>query len=140
MLNASISEEITLPADQVWAVIGDYDGIRKWAPAVLDERSEQTPEGRVRVLKMPPEGREVRELLTAQSTYSYSYKVLYENDSAPRNFGTVSVVPVSNSASRIELKAEFDAAAGVGEEEALANKNKFLRGNLKAMKRALGLA
>ena len=140
MLTAIASEEVSLSADTVWKVIGDFDDIRKWAPAVMATRSEQTPEGKVRTLTMPPEGREVRELLHAQGKYSYTYKFIGETPSARNYFGTVSVVPVSAGSSRIELKSEFDAGAGLTDEEAVANMTKGVRGNLKAMKRALGLA
>ena len=140
MLTAIASEEVPLSADTVWKVIGDFDDIRKWAPAVMATRSEQTPEGKVRTLTMPPEGREVRELLHAQVEYSYTYKFIGETPSARNYFGTVSVVPVSAESSRIELKSEFDAGAGLTDEEAVANMTKGVRGNLKAMKRALGLA
>lgn len=75
----------------------------------------------------------------AEGPHSYTYQVLGAAN-ATKNFGTVSVVPVDDARSRIELKSEFEVPAGLDADEALANKNKFLRGNLKAMKRALGLA
>ena len=140
MLNAIASEEVPLSAEEVWKVIGDFDGIRKWAPAVMAERSEQTPEGKVRTLTMPPEGREVRELLAAQGAYSYTYKFLGETPSARNYYGTVSVVPLNAGTSRIELHSDFDAGAGLSDEESIANMTRSVRGNLKAMKRALGLA
>jgi hypothetical protein len=139
MLTANATEEIPLSADRAWEVIGKFDEIRRWAIVVQGERCEQTPEGRIRTLLMPPDGREVRELLVAEGPHSYTYQVLGAAN-APKNFGTVSVVPVDDARSRIELKSEFEVPAGLDADEALANKNKFLRGNLKAMKRALGLA
>lgn len=139
-LDAVAAEEVPLSAAAVWQVIGDFAGIRKWAPAVMSERIEETPEGKVRVLAMPPEGREVRELLWAQTEYSYTYKFLGATANAVNYFGTVSVVPVDGERSRIELRSEFEAAPGVTEADAVTNMTKGVRGNLKAMKRALGLA
>ena len=139
MLEAVASEEVPLSADTVWKVIGDFEGIRKWAPAILSERIEESPEGKVRVLAMPPDGREVRELLAAQEDYSYTYKFIGDTANARNYYGTTRVVPIDAGHSRIELRSEFDAAIGVSDEVAVANMTKGVRGNLKAMKRALGL-
>lgn len=139
MLRALASEEVPLSADAVWKVIGDFEGIRKWAPAVLSERIEESADGKVRVLAMPPDGREVRELLRAQETYSYTYRFIGETANARNYFGTVRVVPLDSGHSRIELLSEFEAAVGVDDEVAVANMTKGVRGNLKAMKKALGL-
>jgi len=137
MLNASATEEVPQSADAVWKVIGDFDDIRKWAPAIMATVSEQTPEGRVRTLTMPPDGKQVKELRIADSQYSYTYTVI---GGVKGSSSTVSVVPVDGSKSRIELKAEFAAPAGTSDEDAVAGRMKFLRGNIKAMKKALGLA
>lgn len=138
-LSASAVQEVPLPAERVWAVIGDFHGIRRWAPAILGERSETTPEGIVRIVSMPPDGREVRELLHEQSPYSYTYKFLSVSANAKNYFGTVSVHPVDDQRSRIELISRFDAAQGLSDDEAVANMTRSARGNLKAMKRALGV-
>jgi hypothetical protein len=132
-------EEVPLAADAVWDVIGDFESIRKWAPAVMSERIEQTREGKVRVLALPPEGREVRELLWAETDYSYTYKFLGDTPNARNYFGTISVVPLDASLSRIELRSDFEAAAGLSDEEAVANMTKGVRANLRSMTKALGL-
>jgi uncharacterized protein YndB with AHSA1/START domain len=139
-LQAVADEEVPLPAERVWEVIGDFAHIRRWAPAVLAEHIETTAEGTLRVLSMPPDGREVRELLHAQERFSYTYRYLGETPNARNLYGTVSVVPVDAARSRIHLESNFDAAAGLGDQEAVANMTRSARGNLKAMKRALGLA
>ena len=64
MADVKHTEDVALPADKVWAVIGDFGGIRKWATIVESETVEQTPAGPVRTLTMP-EGRTVRELQAA---------------------------------------------------------------------------
>lgn len=139
-LNAVATEEVPLSADAVWKVIGDYDDIRKWAPAIIATKSEQTPAGKVRTLTMPPDGKLVAELLRAESQYSYTYSVIGADGKPADATSTVAVVPVDGGKSRIELSGAFDAPAGQSAEDTIAGKTKFLRGNLKAMKRALGLA
>lgn len=140
-LNATATEEVPMSADAVWKVIGDYDDIRKWAPAILATKSEQTPAGKVRTLTMPPDGKMVvAELLRNETQYSYTYSVIGADGKPADATGTVAVVPIDAGKSRIELSGTFDAAAGQSAEDTIAGKTKFLRGNLKAMKRALGIA
>jgi hypothetical protein len=45
-------EDVPLPADKVWSVIGDFSGIRKWAVLVEAETTEDTPAGKVRTLNL----------------------------------------------------------------------------------------
>ena len=137
MLNASVSEEVPLSADAVWNVIGDFDDIRKWAPAVMATTSEVTPEGRVRTLSMPPDGRQIKELMIDKGAYSYTYTVI---GGVKGSSSTVSVVPVDAGKSRIELRVVFDTLPNMNEEQSVEARAKFVRGNLKAMKKALGLA
>jgi len=139
-LNAVATEEVPLSADAVWKVIGDYDDIRKWAPAIIATKSEQTPAGKVRTLTMPPDGKLVAELLRAETPTSYTYSVIGADGKPADATSTVAVVAIDAGKSRIELSGAFDAAAGQSAEDTIAGKTKFLRGNLKAMKRALGLA
>ena len=62
MADVSTFEDVNLPADTVWEVIGDFAGIRKWAVLVQSESVEDTPAGKIRTLAMP-ENRVVKELL-----------------------------------------------------------------------------
>src|ERR1700710_3147492 len=68
MADVSTFEDIALPADTVWNVIGDFGGIRKWAVLVQSESVEETPAGKIRTLIMP-ENRTVKERLVVQSQY-----------------------------------------------------------------------
>lgn len=139
-MNVVATEEVPLPADTVWKVIGDFGGVRKWAPAVMEEKLDKNaPEGVVRTLKMPPDGRVIRELLAAEEQYSYTYKYLGEHRFVTGHAATVRVIPIDAARSRIELKTEFIPKAGLDADEVVGNMNKSVSGNLKAMKRALGL-
>ncbi len=138
MADVKHSEDVALPAAQVWATIGDFNGIRKWAPIVESETTEQTPAGPVRTLKMP-EGRTVRELLADSSEHSYTYTMLDRPEM--KNYrSTVSVVPVDAQNCRIELQVHADPTGAETEADTEARYAKSLRGNARAMKRALGVA
>ena len=138
MADVKHTEDVALPAAQVWAVIGDFGGIRKWATIVESETVEQTPNGPVRTLTLP-EGRTVRELQAATSEHSYTYTMLDRPEM--KNYrSTVSVVPVDAANSRIELQVHADPTGAETEADTEARYAKSLRGNARAMKRALGLS
>eukprot|EP01035_Chromulina_nebulosa_P035104 gene35104-47166_t len=63
MHEIKVGDDAALSAEAVWAVIGDFSGIRKWAGALEAESTEVTPKGKVRTLTMPG-GRTIQELMT----------------------------------------------------------------------------
>ena len=138
MADVSTFEDVSLPADTVWNVIGDFGGIRKWAVLVQGETVEATPAGKVRTLHMP-ENRVVKELLTAQSQYSYTYTMVDRPEMGDYR-STVAVVPLDASSSRITLIVHMSPSDSMTEEDITARYTRNLRGNLRAMKKALGLA
>ena len=137
MQEVRVGEDLPLSADAVWAVIGDFSGIRKWAGAVEAERTEVTAKGKVRTLTMPG-GRTVVELMTDEGPHHYTYTL--DRPDMAAYFSTVSVVPGDSGSSRIELVVRFDPKDPAALETLTEGLNKFCRGNIKAMKRALGLA
>jgi hypothetical protein len=137
MADVSNFEDVNLPADRVWSVIGDFSGIRKWAVLVEAESTEDSPAGKIRTLNMP-EGRVVRELLVAQSQYSYTYGMV-DRPEMPGYRSTVAAIPLDANTTRIALIVHMDTTEA-NEEEVVARYTRNLRGNLRAMKKALGVA
>jgi hypothetical protein len=137
MHEVRVGEDVPLGADAVWAVIGDFSGIRKWAGAVEAERTEVTAKGKVRTLSMPG-GRTVVELLTDEGPHHYTYTL--DRPDMDYYFSTVSVVQGDANSSRIELVVKFQPKDPAALESSTEGLTKFCRGNIKAMKRALGLA
>ena len=137
MADVSTHEDVTLPADAVWKVIGDFGGIRKWAVLVQGESVEETPAGKVRTLQMP-ENRVVKELLACESQYSYTYTMVDRPEMADYR-STVAVVPLDAQTSRITLIVHLSPSEGQTDEDITARYTRNLRGNLRAMKKALGL-
>src|ERR1700761_1525319 len=127
--------DVDLPAQQVWDVIGDFAAIGKWAKIVQSESTEDTPEGRVRTLAMGPD-RTVREREVVTSQFSYTYAML----DRPPTFeyrSTIAVIPLDASHSRIQLV--LHVVDPEQDDSALTERyTKFLRGNLKAMRAAVG--
>lgn len=137
MHDVTAGEDVPLSADAVWAVIGDFSGIRKWATLVEAEMTEDTPDGKVRTLTMPG-GRTVRERLVESGDHFYTYTL--PRPDMTDYFSTVSVQPVGPDSSRIELIVRFTPKDEGALTELAEGLGKFVRGNLKAMKRALGVA
>jgi uncharacterized protein YndB with AHSA1/START domain len=127
--------DVDLPAQQVWDVIGDFAAISKWASIIQGQTTEDTPEGRVRTLTMGPD-RTVRELEVVSSQFSYTYAML---DRSPdyEYRSTIAVIPLDAGHSRMVLV--LHVVDPEQDDSALADRyTKFLRGNLKAMRTALG--
>jgi hypothetical protein len=137
MADVSTFEDVALPADTVWNVIGDFGGIRKWAVLVQNESVEETPAGKIRTLMMP-ENRVVKERLAARSQYSYTYTMVDRPEMADYR-STVAVIPLDDTHSRIELIVHLSPSEGQTDEDITARYTRNLRGNLRAMKKALGM-
>ncbi len=133
MRKISLGDAVPQSADSVWAVIGDFGGIRKWAPAVEAEAVEDTPQGKVRTLTMPG-GRVIKELMVDQGPHHYTYSL--DRPDMKQYRSTVAVRALGDGGAMIELTVEFDPAEGTEITPATENFLKFLGGNLKAMKRA----
>lgn len=126
--------DVPLPAERVWDVVGDFDDIHKWAPAITGQTNEDTAEGRVRTI--PIGGREVRELKAASSQFSYTYTILGRPAEAEYR-STIAVIPLDASTTRIELILHVTDPEST--EEALVERyTKFLQGNMTAMRRSIG--
>ena len=136
MHEIKVGDDAALGAEAVWAVIGDFSGIRKWAGALEAESTEVTPKGKVRTLTMPG-GRTIQELMTDEGPWHYTYTL--DRPDMNAYFSTVSVVPGDANSSRIEYIVKFDPKDASTLEATTEQLTKFCRGNIKAMKRALGL-
>ena len=136
MHEIKVGDDAALGAEAVWAVIGDFSGIRKWAGALEAESTEVTPKGKVRTLTMPG-GRTIQELMTDEGPWHNTYTL--DRPDMNAYFSTVSVVPGNATSCRIEYIVKFDPKDASTLEATTEQLTKFCRGNIKAMKRALGL-
>ena len=138
MADISTFEDVNLPAATVWQTIGDFGGIRKWAVLVQSESVEDTAQGKIRTLNMP-ENRVVKERLAAESQFSYTYTMVDRPEMADYR-STIAVIPLDATTSRIALIVHLSASEGNTDEDITARYTRNLRGNLRAMKKALGIA
>lgn len=129
-------EDLPLPAQDIWDVIGDFGDIQKWASIIKEQSVEQAPEGLVRTLVIGDVT--VREARIADSQFSYTYSIL---DRAPMNDhrSTVAVIPLDATTSRLMLTLSVSPFGDQTEEMLVERHTKALSGNLRAMKKAVGL-
>jgi hypothetical protein len=135
MRKLSLGDTIPQSADAAWAVIGDFSGMKKWAPIVESESTEDTPKGKVRTLTLG--GRTVVELMVDHGPHHYTYTLDRPDMKIYRS--TVSVSPQDEGA-MIVLTVEFEPVEGGDVTASTEGFMKFLGGNLKAMKRAVATA
>ena len=96
MIRVYVSSVIEAPADTVWSVIRDFNGLPKWTPFVADSRIEggvaADTVGCVRHFRLR-DGGEIREQLLALS--DYDYQCTYSIIESP--MGVENYVPRSSS-------------------------------------------
>jgi uncharacterized protein YndB with AHSA1/START domain len=98
MAKVSVSTRISAPADEVWRLVGGWNALPDWHPAV--EKSEIEQGGHLRRLRLA-DGSEITERLekldSGERTYTYSI--------------TACALPLTNYRSTITVRAEGDASA-----------------------------
>ena len=114
MVKVYASSVIEAPADRVWSVIRDFNGLPKWVPAVADSRIENgLPADRVGCIRNfnLNDGGNIREQLLTLSDFDFtcSYSIL-ESPMGVRNYiATLKLTPITdNDRSFVEWSAEFD--------------------------------
>jgi uncharacterized protein YndB with AHSA1/START domain len=112
-----VSSVLDAPADRVWAMIRDFNGLPSWVPAVTESRIEQRHPadkiGCVRNFTLTDGGR-IREQLLTLSDYDYSktYSILESPMGVENYVATLKLTPVTEGdRTFIEWTAEFDCAA-----------------------------
>jgi hypothetical protein len=97
MAKVSVSTRISAPADEVWRLVGGWNALPDWHPAV--EKSEIEQGGHLRRLRLA-DGSEITERLekldSGERTYTYSI--------------TACALPLTNYRSTITVRAERDAS------------------------------
>jgi hypothetical protein len=135
---------IDAPADRVWQVVRDFNGLPRWHPLIAESRIEDgLPADRVgciRSFEMRDGGR-IRERLLALSDYDYTctYAILASPMGVRDYVATLKLTPVTDGDRTFaEWSAEFECEPG--REEGLAGQigTGVFQGGFDALKRQLG--
>lgn len=122
MANVSIKTELPVPAEAVWSVIGGFNAMPDWHPAV--EKSEEVKEGNTKTRKLSIVGGgtivERLERVNAQER-SYSYTIHQAGPLPVADYtGTIRVLDSAGGIGcTIEWSSEF-TPSGVPENDATA--------------------
>lgn len=108
MAEVHLTRDVDKPADEVWALIGDFHGIHKWNEGVPP--TESIEDGTARKIVMGPNA--IIERLVEQGERSYTYTM---DDDAPipmTNYrSTLSVKDAGDGKSTVDWKGTFDGDA-----------------------------
>jgi hypothetical protein len=119
------SSVIDAPADVVWGIVRDFNGLPRWTPFVADSRIEQNlPADRIGCIRnfRLRDGGVIREQLLALSDYDFQcvYSILESPMGVTDYVATLKLTPVTDgNRTFAEWTAEFEAPAG--REQALAD-------------------
>ena len=114
MAEVYTSSVIGAPAERVWAVIRDFNGLPEWHPAIAESRIEggapADQVGCVRAFRLR-DGGFIRERLLALSDYDYSctYAILESPMGVENYVATLKLTPITDGGrSFAEWSAAFD--------------------------------
>lgn len=114
MAQVYTSSVIGAPAERVWAVIRDFNGLPAWHPAIAESRIEggapADQVGCVRAFRLK-DGGHIRERLLALSDYDYSctYAILESPMGVENYVATLKLTPITDGGrSFAEWSAAFD--------------------------------
>lgn len=118
-LEVTRSVQVAANADEVWALVGRFDGLADWHPAVTASLLDES-DGRIRILTLG-NGASLRERLLERSDAErkFSYVIL-ESPLPVQNYESVLQVSELGAAGGavVEWSARFNAAKGAAPNEA----------------------
>ncbi|MCH7544249.1 MAG: SRPBCC family protein [Proteobacteria bacterium] len=109
MAQVSLSQELQASAEEVWELIGGFNSLPTWHPAVEKSKIEGEGEGQVRTLDLTG-GATIRERLdrTDEDARSYTYSILSGPLPVADYVATLSVREAGDGACVVEWSSEFN--------------------------------
>jgi Polyketide cyclase / dehydrase and lipid transport len=129
MAHVAVSKRYDLPAEEMWARIGDPGSLAKWHPGV--ETTEMLDSGRTRVNTVPGGGRVVEPILE-QADYRYTFRITESPLPFDELVSTILVRDDGGDACVVEWDATFQPN-GVSEAEATDLVRAFYQTGLDAL-------
>ena len=118
-LNVSYQHDVAKSAAAVWEILGNFNGLNNWHPAVSasDLTGSGTQPGDVRVLTLA-DGAKITEQLQSYDSTAMSYSYSIEESPLPvRNYlSSIRVEESSTGNSRISWTSTFDADGAADDE------------------------
>ena len=140
MVHVQQSLVLNASARDVWAVVGDFDKLNEWHPAVQSIESETTGEGHLRSLALLGGTKRLIEKLDEadEENFSYSYHIMDGPLPVADFKGTISVSPHEGETGCIVTWVASFEAEGTTEEDATAIINGYFTAGLSGLKKQFG--
>lgn len=117
MTKVHVSQQLNVPANEVWNVVGRWNALPDWLPAVIG--SELSDDGKIRVLTLAGGGTIEERLDHAdESRRSYCYSLIGGPLPVGNYKATVAVKDHGDGAATVEWSSDFDAR-GASEAEVI---------------------
>jgi len=117
MAQVNMKTELDVAADEIWKLIGGFNALPDWHPAV--ENSELQEEGSTRVLSLVGGGEIVEKLEKVDDNERvYSYTIIDSPLPVANYKSTIKVVDQGEGKATVEWSSEFNAE-GASEQEAI---------------------
>ncbi|MBL8659261.1 MAG: SRPBCC family protein [Rhodospirillales bacterium] len=136
MTKVHMSTLLNVPAGEVWDLIGRWNTLPEWHPAVL--KSELSEDGQIRRLTLAGGGVLEERLEQAdERRRTYTYEIVSGPLTVSNYKATVSVRDEGSAAAAVEWSSDFEAH-GTSEEEASDIIRRIYRDGLDNLKRMFG--
>lgn len=136
MARVSMSTQLSVSADELWKMIGGFNALPDWHPAV--EKSELAEGGRQRTLHLAGGGTIVETLVNhddGSKTYTYEIK---DSPLPVANYvSTINVSPSGEKSSTVEWSSNFEPS-GAPESEAVRAIQGIYQAGLDNLKKMYG--
>ena len=137
MAKVNSTTNLPVPASAVWAVIGGFNALPDWHPAIAKSDLEQKDGNKVRTLTLAGGGGTIVERLDASDdkARTYSYSILSGPLPVANYHATIKVSEAGSGGCAIEWSSEFDAEGAPESDAAAAVRGIYEAGfeNLKKM-------
>lgn len=135
MADVSMSTKLMVPADQVWKLIGGWNALADWHPAI--EKSELEGGGQVRRLHLVGGG-EIVETLEShdESARTYTYEINSSPLPVAKYKATITVRDEENGA-KVEWSSDFEPS-GATEGDAVATIQGIYQAGFDNLKKLFG--
>ena len=143
MLHLNLSVSLTTPAEKVWDVIGNFNGLPDWHPWVSRSFLEPAAAGvgrRVTIDGGKAGPRELTERLVSfdASKFEYAYTIIAGPIPFKNYVGVFKVIPSGRDQCVFEYRGAFEAAQGFTDEAAMERVRSFYEAATKHLPNLFG--